>query len=39
MTPFVRASRLYDPAHGPRAHVYDAARLRWQRDAERRWSA
>ena len=39
MTPFVRASRLYDPAHGPRAHAYDAARLRWMCDAGRRWSA
>lgn len=35
MTPFVRASRLYDPADGPQVHVRDAARLRWQRDAER----
>ena len=39
MTAFIRASRLYDPEHGPRAHVVDAAHLRWQRDAERRGSA
>lgn len=39
MSPFVRASRLYDPAQGPRPHVRDAARLRWQRDAERGRSA
>lgn len=39
MSPFVRASRLYDPAQGPRSHVRDAAWLRWQRDAERRRSA
>ncbi|SDG09095.1 hypothetical protein SAMN04488067_11517 [Halorubrum xinjiangense] len=35
MSPFVRASRLYDPEQGPRSHVLDAARLRWERDAER----
>ena len=39
MTPFVRASRLYDPAHGPRTHVVDAAHLRWEREADRRGSA
>jgi len=39
MTPFVRASRLYDPADGPRVHVVDAAHLHWQREAERRGSA
>jgi|GEM_PF-2831842 len=36
MTPFVRASDLYDPSAGARTNVVDAARLRWQRDAERR---
>ena len=35
MRPFVRASRLYDPVQGTRQHVCDAARLRWERDAER----
>jgi len=39
MSPFVRASRLYDPEQGPRSHVLDAARLRWERDAERGRSA
>jgi hypothetical protein len=39
MTLFVRASELYDPAVGARTNVVDAAHLRWQRDAERRWSA
>mgnify|MGYP006298559773 CR=1 FL=1 len=39
MTPFVRASQLYDPAQGTRPNVRDAARLRWERDAERGRSA
>jgi hypothetical protein len=39
MTPFVRASELYDPGDRSRTNVVDAARLRWQRDAERRGSA
>ncbi len=39
MSPFVRASRLYDPAQGSLPHVRDAARLRWERDAERGRSA
>jgi len=39
MSPFVRASRLYDPVRGPRQHARDAARLRWERDAERGRSA
>jgi len=39
MTPFVRASELYDPTQGLRVHVLDAVHLRWRRDAERRGSA